>query len=382
MILSTQDSKVIQQALNGLGLQDLHDEPQEICNIGFAVTSGSNPHRRSRSVGGYRDSMKEHRMSPIQWRQWRRRSDEIRYWRASVDQLQGPAVPPSPELGSKIPSDTMENERHLEAHNDDFDFDLDPEQPRRNHQSALSHEYSHIEERLITMELTMMRLELAISKVQAGSFSSVDRDTDRFEARTNAVMNHSRTESGSTDPGVPRTARPDKGTPASQQTAFGADSASHSRQRPTSIATTLKAFGPDLSAPSKVMSDHRSRQSSMTGLTIEHYTALTTLLRRERSARKRLEDQVSELSLQVQALYAQGRTSNPHPPRSSNEAYHVRSESRAEKFRFGGQARTGSEDYGGASDTDDASFHETYVTPIEREYSEGRAYGHEEGVAF
>ena len=52
--------------------------------FGLAVTSGSNPKRRSKSADALYDAARAHRMSPIQWRQWRRRSDEIQYWRDSI----------------------------------------------------------------------------------------------------------------------------------------------------------------------------------------------------------------------------------------------------------------------------------------------------------
>ncbi|KAI9714478.1 MAG: hypothetical protein M1820_000439 [Bogoriella megaspora] len=53
--------------------------PVEERDIGLAVTSGSNPKRRSRSAGALRD-MNKLRADDA----GRRRSDEIRYWRASV----------------------------------------------------------------------------------------------------------------------------------------------------------------------------------------------------------------------------------------------------------------------------------------------------------
>ncbi|KAF2239288.1 hypothetical protein EV356DRAFT_515495 [Viridothelium virens] len=54
--------------------------PVEERDIGLAVTSGSNPKRRSRSAGALRD------ISRVQVESsGRRRSEEIRYWRASTD---------------------------------------------------------------------------------------------------------------------------------------------------------------------------------------------------------------------------------------------------------------------------------------------------------
>lgn len=395
MVLSTQDGEAIQQALTGLGLQDLRDESDETRNIGFAITSGSHPHRRSRSVGGYRDSMKEHRMSPIQWRQWRRRSDEIRYWRASVDQLQGLALPASPQLDTKSMSDAEGiNESHVEAHNNDFNFDLEIEEPKRDNHGALSHEYSQIEERMITMELIMMRLELALSKLQAGSFSPIDHNSNNFDTGDPSIASHSRTHSENIVPQRPRGANQGRSTPASQQNSFNADTAIESRQRPSSIATTLKASGQYRSSPAKISHGHGSRRSSITEVTIEHYTTLITLIRRERSARMRLEEQVSKLSEQMRAMQGQCRgITLQRQQRSSSDldrqypladggAGHFRSDKRANQIRAGGQARSVDESFGGGSGTDDASFYEAYVTPAEREEIEGGAHGLEEGIAF
>ena len=395
LTLSTQDREAIQQALTGLGLQDRRDGSNETRNIGFAITSGSHPNRRSRSVGGYRDSTKEHRMSPIQWRQWRRRSDEIRYWRASVDQFQGVALPASPRLDMKSMSDAEDiNQSHPEAHNNDFNFDLQLEESRRDNHGALSHEYSRIEERMITMELTMMRLELALSKLQAGSFSPVDHNTNNFDGGIPSIPSHSRTHSENTLP--LRSSDPNQGesTPASQQNSWGADTAFQSRRRPSSIATTLKASRKHHFSPTKPVLDRGSRRSSITELTIEHYTALISLIRRERSARMCLEEQVSELSGQMRAMQAQiggsalqsrQRSSSDfdiqYPPAESG-AGHLRPNQGTGRFWTGGQPGNVGDSHGGGSDTDDASFHETYVTPIEREEIEGTTHGLQEGVAF
>ncbi|KAL9095576.1 MAG: hypothetical protein Q9165_002008 [Trypethelium subeluteriae] len=54
--------------------------PVEERDIGLAVTSGSNPKRRSRSAGALRDASRVQVESS-----GRRRSEEIRYWRASTD---------------------------------------------------------------------------------------------------------------------------------------------------------------------------------------------------------------------------------------------------------------------------------------------------------
>ena len=395
VFLSTQDGEAIHQALTGLGLQDLRDDSVETRNIGFAVTSGSNPHRRSRSVGGYRDSMKEHRMSPVQWRQWRRRSDEIRYWRASIDQLQDQVLLDVPQAKSKSTSCTGgTNERHLDPTDDNFDFDLELEEPRPDAHGVISHEYSQVEERMITLELTMMRLELALSKLQAGSFSPVARRSNHYEPGLISEANHSGTQSESTIPPIRAETNQGIETPAPQQSPFSAEATIGSQQRPHSVATTLKAAGNQQSSPAKTSLNRGSRRSSITELTIDHYTTLLSLIRRERSARMHLENQVLQLTEQVRAMQSQGGSVFLHRrnrsssnldkqyPLADSGRPHFPSDEPIGKYEADSQPRSINNSLEGGYDTDDASFHETYVTPIEREELEGKRHGLEEGIAF
>lgn len=57
-----------------------------------------------------------------------------------------------------------ENNRPFEAHNEGFNFGLPID-------GIHSSEHIGFEERMITLELKLMDLDFAISKVQAGSFS-------------------------------------------------------------------------------------------------------------------------------------------------------------------------------------------------------------------
>lgn len=179
VILSSQEAEDINKALAGLGLQEGGDQIIDGRDIGFAVTSGSNPKRRSRSVGDYRSAAKEHRMSPIQWRQWRRRSDEIRYWRENTSDNE-PMIESQPDIAVQeqrfdpvdpathtAPEANDETRRPFEAHNQDFNFGLPMDDLR-------GHEHIDLEERMITLELKLMDFDFAISKLQAGSFSPPD----------------------------------------------------------------------------------------------------------------------------------------------------------------------------------------------------------------
>ena len=404
VILSSQEAEDINNALTGLGLQDAGDQFVDGHDIGFAVTSGSNPKRRSRSVDDYRSTAKENLMSPIQWRQWRRRSDEIKYWRESTTEDE-PAIIEQSHLAKAereaITTNTAtkaasevgdENGRPYEAHNQDFNFGLPIEDLQGN-------EHIDLEERMITLELKLMDFDYAISKLQAGSFPSLDRH-ERAEA---IPMGSSHTRSVSDQPRVQsfKSGEPFIETspslsyyqsdrnlgfrPGSFLAAGSDPSTIHSRPRPVSIATTLRASGARQHSSSGARGSlDRSSRSSITQLTIEHYTTLITLIRREQSARIRLEDQVTQLQRQVENLQAHSPS-----PRSRREQQNLGRHfspddvSRPYGLGFDGRRSRGrSSNYSGATDTDDDNFHDVYVTPIERGEFERNDFDGEEGVAF
>ena len=348
-------------------------------------------------------------MSPIQWRQWRRRSDEIRYWRESTTDDDPTALPtlgqpglerPEPEAVSKNPvtkvaSDTGdETSRPFEAHNQEFNFGLPIDDVHGN-------EHIGLEERMITLELKLMDFEYAISKLQAGSFSPPNQQQRSEPTHTGpAVPTHGRSISDQPRMQAFKTGGPfvenypslayyqNGGTPNTQQGPFplGHEPMSiQPRPRPASIATTLKAswVGQD-HAPGTRSSVDRGFRSSITEPTIEHYTTLITLIRREQSARMRLEDQVTELQQQLETL--QARSS---PPRSRREQQdlgrHFSPDDMQRPYGLGvdsRQERGRSSNYSVETDTDDDNSHDVYVTPVERGEFEREDFDGEEGVAF
>ena len=409
VILSSQEAEDINDALTGLGLQDVGDQTIDGRDIGFAVTSGSNPKRRSRSAGDYRSTAKEHRMSPIQWRQWRRRSDEIRYWRGSntedestvihnIDSEDPAELGPKGSTADRAAKATSEiedaNHPPIEAHTQDFNFGLPIDDIHSN-------EHVGLEERMITLELKLMDLDYAISKLQAGSFSPTSQH-HRAEPITidSVVPRHQRSVSdqprlqasktgGSFVENYPTLAYyQNGGTPITQQGTFSTwhdPTSIQPRARPTSIATTLKASGAgqDQSSAMRRSIDRGSR-GSITELTIEHYTTLITLIRREQSARMRLEDQVTELQQRIEVLQSQSAA-----PRSRREQQslgrHFSPDDYHRPFGLGvdeRQQRGRSSNYSGETDTDDDNFHDVYVTPVERGEFERDNFDGEEGVAF
>lgn len=343
-------------------------------------------------------------MSPIQWRQWRRRSDEIRYWRESAGEASpafdfitstGTPMRPLPsslsrrEVTTKNRSNRSNRSNHSNLSNHSKDGHAAEENDGSFHFGLPANEvpdpeHVGLEERMVTLEIKLMDFEYAISKMQASLLSprgdpgphELDpenlpmSEASESPARPPIPRYHPRRPSQDSSP--PASSHSVPMTPASQRLQGPLRTPpSHSTgrfdPRPTSVATTLKAG-----------SAHRGSRPSVASLTIEHYTTLISLIRREQSARLRLEDEVSFLQQQLRLL---------HPPPLATfrdfsgrhaESPDVASASEGRRYR----GRPGSYD-AETTDTDDASFHEVYVTPVERgEVERGYLRAEEEGVAF
>lgn len=387
LVLNKQEMEAVDAAMSGLGLQEPTVDGQ---NIGFAVTNGSNPRRRSRSVGASRVS--EHRMSPIQWRRWRRRSDEIRYWRASTDLTSlGMKGLESPELPQNDDHDVTDEQGDLGEHNVDFNFGLAADTIQNN-------EHVGLEERLVTLEIKLMDFEFALSKLQAGSTSPSRRHSRHIgtDDRQDSIDSYLPDDQQQTvaEPSAPSSQE----TPPTIHSQWVKDIMPNAR--PTSVATTLKAGRSDQHSVPRKGSTDRSTQSSLAGLTIDHYTTLITLIRNEQASRQRLERQVSVLQGRLDALsppyssqaYAQSMSQHSHSRSLSSTQRRqgfvdLRSSTKARHQRQRSSSYSTNE-----TDTDDDAFHDVYVTPditpVERErgeYERGafdRVAGVEEGMAF
>ena len=390
VILNRPEVQEIQSAMTGLGPNRDEDPPVDSHNIGFAVTNGSNPKRRSRSTGAFRDT--EHRMSPIQWRRWRRRSDEIKYWRQSTDLGSlGIKGIESPELGHKDDTDAADNaDGNIDQQGEEFNFGL-PAEAKTNQDRV------GLEERIVTLEIKLMDFEYAISKLQAGSTSHSRRRSEELEmaGRQNSVDSYLSSDHPKApieaSPALPQETPPTSPSKSTHEITL--------RPRPTSVATTLKAgaSGPYTAAYKGSMD--RSTGSSLTGLTIEHYTTLITLIRHEQSSRVRLEQQVSMLQQQLDRIsLSQFPHSHTQSPSQHSHSRSLSSQQRRQGFVDVGnrdghyrQPRPRSSSYStNETDTDDDIYHDVYVTPnitpVERgEYDRGvfeRVAGGEEGIAF
>lgn len=338
-------------------------------------------------------------MSPIQWRQFRRRSAEIRYWRESTDGG-SPVLGNTTFMGSELlqmspvhphgRGNLVESARAsdglqtgIERNHENFTFGVPISELEPQDQVT-------IEERMVTLEIKLMDFEYAISKLQAGLSSSsppshqfypneehravrhsnhpqIQPVSSRYHAKRPSDESYSPISSHSTP--APSLQRPFQSFPQSS-------SQQHQNEnRPASASTTVKAGARD-----------RSTRLSFTALTIDHYTTLITLIRHEQSARLRLEDQVLHLQRQIQQLQ-----SPPWPQHENSLSVRGGPRRRLSSPRdIGsehsprGRYRRPSHPYSeGEADTDEQSFHDVYVTPVERgEFERARLAAEEEGVAF
>ena len=362
--------------------QDEHDVENgtvEAGNIGFAITSGSNPKRRSRSADAFYDANRGHRMSPIQWRQWRRRSDEIKYWRESV--AESPALKSKFEDDDGLSSDGPQEEAPAPAHEtldqvnevnrDTFDFGILAS-------SMQEQESISIEERVVTMEVKLMDLEYAISKIQARSQSSSPDGQRPVIGDRNLSLDSETSESSLRPKTMGQSTTTNEGSESTQPTSQSSNEPSlKQKTRPISNAPTIRPPKVEPQTTTVQETPQKRNRNSITSLTIDHYTTLISLIRREQAARIRLEDQVTDLQRQITSIkMVPSADSRSRIPRWQGNTYHPNS-SAASDYRGGRYAYDHDE-----TDTDDG-FQDVYETPIERREFEGGPFsGPYEGEAF
>ena len=322
--------------------------------IGYAVTSGSHPNRRSRSLGQLRDAAEQHGV--------RRRSDEIRYWRESYPSYDPDAT--SPMSSQHRPENdfrpmTQEGEKHEAPQ--PFNFGPLGELAGMKITQAAS-----LESRVSTMEARLDRMEKAITSLH-----------DRTSVSTLPLRDyHSRPRTDSSDQSLPRHA-PHKMYQQTHNpqadTSYRMDNRSYDSSRPSTTSTqpskyqSYEELSPrptNLSSPesapvpeiplsrnnlsarhSESMARPLSTSTTIRGiassspsrtpdrtislskngsLTAHHYSALLNLITAEQSARQTLEAQVTSLQQQLQSLLSKpGETGSvvyatPRPQHAPN----------------------------------------------------------------
>ena len=155
--------------------------------------------------------------------------------------------------------------------------------------------------------------------------------------------------------------------------------------RPVSTATTVRPrrISPSQTPPFPTAPSLPgiTKRSSLTSITIDHYTTLITLLRREQSARKRLEERLDDLQRQVTDLKSPPPRNLRHRHWQSISAQNQRSD---EFIHYPTRTRSSETD---ETDTEDGC-QEVYETPTEqrefdhRHFERANYIGLLEGEAF
>lgn len=254
-------------------------------------------HRRSQSAGALRDLMRRHRMSPIQWR---RRSDEMKFWPTSTLDLDHDHVPPHerPQTSAtETTAATMEEDQIQPLEGRDTAPQTEPEGAPFNLGNLIQDPDVTLEQRVTTLEVKLMDLEFAIAKIQGTSDdallgTAVDRTPQKG------------TVSGERHPSLSH------GQPFSSVVSAPSEDSSHSSTsfagdgRPISTGTLRPNTAYPRNQPS--WQTPSSSTTNLNNISIDQYSALVTLVRREQTARRALEDQVAQLQEEMRHLRQAG----------------------------------------------------------------------------
>ncbi|KAM3066007.1 hypothetical protein ACMFMG_009774 [Clarireedia jacksonii] len=304
-------------------------DEEDVGTIGMAVSSGSHPHRRSRSLGQLREAARA--AGGIV----RRRSDEIRYWRASYEP--GPLSPlSSNKAEAEEPILINDPESPPPSQSRDqlqpFNFSqLSGMTSMKITQAAdLETRVHQLESRLIEMENTVYQMNRRLNgdhvTLQDPPKKGFRRDrssSTRRPATDNSELTLpplSRSRDWQNDPNNQNrpssfgSKRPNSSTHNSYHPEFD-DSVSNqlpnstddhlrsgsaqTQARPLSTSTTIRGL-PSSSSP--------TMQKDMP-LTVEHYTNLMNMILAEQNARQHLENVILTLQQQIYSMQPVMRTS-------------------------------------------------------------------------
>ncbi|KNG84180.1 hypothetical protein ANOM_008578 [Aspergillus nomiae NRRL 13137] len=245
--------------------------------------------RRSRSATALRGLAKHHRMSPIQWR---RRSIESYVTSTACGAASDTDLmsirPPTRGTAVSAPQTAVEPSVDGASPSDD---PADEESIPPNVGtlvSAMQHDDSiSLEQRLTTLEVKLIDLEFAIARMQTERSEPSPTATSSRKQSQNSSTEHKRKKSTTQPP------------PSGSEVTSSGGSAG---DRPLSTATIRPSTqqlhrSKTLQSPSlSSLSDHNA------GISVEQYSALVMLLRREQNARRSLEHEVSGLRSDIQQL--------------------------------------------------------------------------------
>ncbi|KAE8423404.1 hypothetical protein BDV36DRAFT_290538 [Aspergillus pseudocaelatus] len=250
--------------------------------------------RRSRSATALRGLAKNHRMSPIQWR---RRSIESYVTSTACGAASDTdlvSLRPATR-GTAVSAPQTAVEPSVDGV-DPLENPVDEESIPPNVGtlvSAMQHDESiSLEQRLTTLEVKLIDLEFAIARMQTERSEPSPTTSGRKQSQNSTE--HKRKKS--------TTQSPPSGGEATSSVGSAGD-------RPLSTATIRPGTqhlhrSKTLQSPSlSSLSDHNA------GISVEQYSALVMLLRREQNARRSLEHEVSGLRSDIQQLQQLARNS-------------------------------------------------------------------------
>lgn len=346
-------------------------EAEAAAGIGMAVTSGSHPKRRSRSLGEMREAAAARTVA-------RRRSDEIRYWRESYDPgILSPMSSNKAEAEEPIVIDEPEENRDEEPQEQPQPFNFGPlgemAGMKITQAASLDTRVRRLEERMLKMERVLYRGQNRTSAdpLNQDRSSSVPRPTT--DSSEMSLPKHQRH----------REAQPHRQTQESRPQGSQIRSSSYGSSRPSTVSTHISyhpsfdTFSPPPTIPSSeppLGSSQNTARPLSTSTTIrgvpsssptlpknghftaEHYTALTNMILAEQAARQQLEAVVHSLQQQLYAL--RSSASAPYPtPGSDHPAKHLHRGSAA-----GGEFSSFEQD---DSDDEGRYMQEDFQTPNE-----------------
>jgi hypothetical protein len=307
-------------------------EAETAAGIGMAVTSGSHPKRRSRSVGEMREAAAARTVA-------RRRSDEIRYWRESYDPgILSPMSSNKAEAEEPIVIDEPEENRDEEPQEQPQPFNFGPlgemAGMKITQAASLDTRVRRLEERMLKMERVLYRGQNRTSAdplIKQDRSSSVPRPTtDSSEISLPKRPRH---------PGH-REAQPHQQNQENKPHGSQIRSSSYGSSRPSTVSThisyhpsfdtfshpTIPMSEPLVSSSQNIAARPLSTSTTIRGVpsssptlpkdghfTAEHYTALTNLILAEQAARQQLEAVVHNLQQQLHALRSSASAPYPTP---------------------------------------------------------------------
>lgn len=267
--------------------------------------------RRSRSANELRKVANAHRMSPIQWRRY---SDAAKPGRArSPAPSAGGFSSSRPETRSTVHRGGEEGEGEEADEVSPGSHGPGPETESENGYdfgtlmgTMQDNSDTGLAQRVATLEVKLMDLELAIAKLQSQDVPAFH--PNELDDHTPEQQPHpDDTEGGELQP-----------PPPIRDPSFLFTSI-HSTPvvtppRSSPAADANRESGVTVRPQTSGLRPSSSHDSEFRGISVEQYSALTTLVRREQTARKLLESQMTQLRKDMEQLREGDQDRRPRPP--------------------------------------------------------------------